>query len=614
MESFYFLPNTRHIKRVSGEFDLSSVCTIFLDTEEPQSILFSAKALQRSIREAGFPEPVVTSSRHQLIDEKVITLKIDPGIVGHLQGYRISMQADSITIVGNETAGLFYGICTLTQLNHNTKKNHSRALPNLDIYDWPDFPARGVMLDISRDKVPTMDTLFRLVDLFASLKLNQLQLYTEHTFAYQHHPLVWAGASPMTSDEVLLLDAYCKTRFIELVPNQNSFGHMHRWLALPEYESLGELYQVGDVQWWGKGSFSLCPEDPRSLQLISGLYQEILPLFSSSMVNVGCDETFDLGLGRSKSACEARGKGHVYLDFLTKIYHEVESHQKTMQYWGDIVLQHPELIAQLPKDAIALEWGYEANHPFEENTRTFSEAGVPFYVCPGTSSWNTIAGRTKNMLMNIANAAVFGMKNGAIGLLNTDWGDNGHWQALPISYPGYAAGAAYSWCATTVDEDQFFDALSLQVFLDPTGNSGELLSELGNVYQISGKLLSNASIFFRVLQSPLAECQAFEIRSSDLRELDEKITTLRQLLSKCSIRTDDQDMVTRELTYTMDLLEHAGKRLSHLLDPTGVTTKELSLDLGEIIEIFQEQWLARNRKGGLKDSLERFVKMGFDYQ
>jgi len=96
------------------------------------------------------------------------------------------------------------------------------------------------MLDISRNKVPSMATLYSLVDLLAGLKINHLQLYTEHTFAYAAHREVWADASPMTAEEVLLLDSYCRERFIELAPNQNSFGHLQGWLRLPRYREMAE--------------------------------------------------------------------------------------------------------------------------------------------------------------------------------------------------------------------------------------------------------------------------------------------------------------------------------------------------------------------------------------
>ena len=57
------------------------------------------------------------------------------------------------------------------------------------------------MLDISSDKVPTMGTLKQLVEILEKFNYNQLQLYTEHTFAYSKHEAVWKDASPMTAQE-----------------------------------------------------------------------------------------------------------------------------------------------------------------------------------------------------------------------------------------------------------------------------------------------------------------------------------------------------------------------------------------------------------------------------
>jgi hypothetical protein len=135
------------------------------------------------------------------------------------------------------------------------------------------------------------------------------------------------------------------------------------------------------------------------------------------------------------------GKGRVYLDFVKEIHRLVASHGRTMQMWGDIVMMHPELISELPDGIIVLEWGYRAEHPFDAHCEKFARAGVPFYVCPGTSTWNTFAGRTGNAMANLRNAAGNGRKHGAIGFLNTNWGDHGHTHPLSACYPGFAYGA-----------------------------------------------------------------------------------------------------------------------------------------------------------------------------
>src|SRR3954452_7001279 len=95
---------------------------------------------------------------------------------GRAQGYRLKIDRAGVDIVSTDAAGSFYAIQTLAQL----RRQFGTSLPCLEIEDWPDFPARGVMLDISRDKVPTMATLLDIVDQLAELKTNQLQLYPEH--------------------------------------------------------------------------------------------------------------------------------------------------------------------------------------------------------------------------------------------------------------------------------------------------------------------------------------------------------------------------------------------------------------------------------------------------
>ena len=84
-------------------------------------------------------------------------------------------------------------------------------------------------------------------------------------------------------------------------------------------------------------------------------------------------------------------------------------------------------------------WGYEGDYPFEEKLAAFRASGLAFQVCPGTSSWNSVAGRVDNALENVAHAARAGHAAGARGLLATDWGDRGHLQPAPISEPGWIA-------------------------------------------------------------------------------------------------------------------------------------------------------------------------------
>jgi hypothetical protein len=420
------------------------------------------------------------------------------------EGYELTISKTGIEISCRETGGLRAATATLRQL----LRQFGRKLPCLKIRDWPDFPRRGVMLDISRGRVPKLETLLDLAEKLSDFKINELQLYTEHTFAYQKYKSVWQSWGALTAKEIQTLDARCRELGIDLVPNQNSFGHLRYFLADPRLKKLGELsepYEGGSDATFLRRPTTLAPNNPGTIPFLRGLYDELLPNFSSELFNVGCDETWDLGRGQSKKLCEAKGKGLVYLDFLKKIQREVSVRDKKMMFWGDIILKYPKLIRELPKNTIALNWGYEANHPFEKEAAQFAKANIPFYVCPGTSTWQTLIGKHGNALANLRAAAKAGKRFGAIGFLNTDWGDGGHPQPLAVSWPLFAAGAALAWNSKDFDESKLIPALSRDVFEDPTDKIAKAGFRLGFAHEKLGVKALNETPLGTVVAAPKPE-------------------------------------------------------------------------------------------------------------
>ncbi len=421
----------------------------------------------------------------------------------HPEGYSLSITRSGVEIGYRQIGGLRAALATLKQI----QRECGATLPCLEIRDWPDFARRGVMLDVSRGRVPKLETLLELVDRLADFKINELQLYTEHTFAYRRYKKVWRDWGALTGREIRKLDARCRELGIELVPNQNSFGHLRAWLEYPPLKKLGEVTEPYEDP---SGDFlrhpsTLAPTHPGTLPFLRELYDELLPHFTSRRFNVGCDETWDLGCGQSRRACEAKGKGRVYLDFLKKIHREVRLRKRRMMFWGDIILKHPDLVHELPKDAIALNWGYEADHPFAREAASFARAKIPFYVCPGTSTWMTLIGRHDNALANLRAAAAAGRRHGAIGYLITDWGDGGHPQPLAVSYVPILAGASLSWCAKTFDEKRLVPALSRDVYRDPTRRLAQAAYALGFAHRNFHYATPNATPFGAVIAAPPPE-------------------------------------------------------------------------------------------------------------
>jgi len=607
------VPVPQHVERRGGTYSVARDRTIVLAGEaRSPAALVAARRLQAALeRYAGARWEIRAAPG--LAEREGVVAAVDRKVERH-EGYHLTVGDERIGIVARDAAGLAHAFSTLTQV----VRQYGRRLPQLHIEDHPEFAHRGVMLDISRDKVPTMATLFGLVDMLAEWKVNQFQLYMEHTFAYDRHRAVWKDASPMTGEEVLTLDAYCRERHMELVPNQNSFGHMARWLEKRAYNDLAEAPRGTTMPWGRLPPFTLDPQDPRSLALIDGLYAELLPHFSSGMLNVGCDETFDLGTGQSKRICEERGVGRVYLDFVLQIQRLCEKYGRRMMFWGDIVIQHPELIGEIPRDATALEWGYEHDHPYERDTRAFRRAGVPYYVCPGAGGWISLIGRTDNAVANIRSATTQGRKHGAAGVLNTEWGDNGHMQPLPVAYLGLMYGAAMSWSPALSADMDIARALSLHAFDDPTGAAGRVAYDLGNAYQICGARSRNGTLLAQMYSLPLeSDWPMHRVREGGFEDTAAQTDAGLSRLDAAKMRRDDAQQIVDEYACAAEMASiGAAIGAAKYARVTGGSASKLGPQwrraarrLDAVVPEYERLWLARNRPGGMRDSVRRITSL-----
>jgi hexosaminidase len=555
-----------------------------------------------------------------------VRVAVDPAASDRAGGYRLTVSHGGVEAIGQDAAGAWYALCTLAQLLEVTPRAAGAALPELEIADAPDFAARGLMLDVSRTKVPTMETLRAIADLCAHLKLNQLQLYTEHTFAYAGHERVWRDASPITPVEARELDRWCRERHIELVPNQQSFGHMHRWLEHDAYRALAEVPDGIEHAFSRERSpYGLCATDPQCLALVAELFDQLLPNFSSGLANAGLDEAVDLGLGRSKVACDKLGRGRVYLEYLRAVHGLLGQRGRRMQFWGDLVVEHPELARELPRDAIALEWGYEANHPFADRTRLFAESGLEFYVCPGTSSWQSIAGRARNAIANTSAAALHGARAGASGYLVTDWGDRGHLQPLAASYLGIAAAAARAWNAAPEDARENWGAeLDAHVFRDADAAVGRIALELGDVYLDTGARSTNGSALFFLLafaDESLPHPRMPGLTREGLERALARSTRSAAKLDAMNTGSAECRISASELCWSAELLAFACRfGIARLSTPEGAPVsamtasdrRRLIAELEPLIVEHRRAWLVRNRPGGLDESaswLERVAAL-----
>lgn len=482
------LPTPKSVRRRRGELRLPPAMPLFLPAPTPdasleRSILLAAQALKREWSETGGVELAIERPATPPRGGPAIVCRIDPRAAIEPKrptardAYRLVVGPRGIELSAPTLHGIRYGLNVLGPLARRGK-----GLPALEIVDQPDFRDRGIMLDVSRGRVPRRATLEALVDLCSRLRVNVLMLYVEHTFAFRRHPEIGAGASPLDAETILALDAYAADRGVELVPCLQSLGHMERLLSLPRYRKLAE----SDRRW------SVSPSRPETYALLVELYDEFLPLFRSKRFNANCDEPFDLGRGQSARRAPKKTPGELFAGHVDALSGLARRHDKQLMIWADFAYKHADQIPRLAPDTLLIDWWYEADFDADRIAK-LRRHGFELWVSPGTSAWNCLFPRIANSEANIVRWADAGRRHGATGLLNTDWGDFGHYNTLGASLYAYAQGAQNAWSGAA-DPARFDRAFGRELFGEDSPAYARLYRRLGAVHDAGFRIFNGSAL------------------------------------------------------------------------------------------------------------------------
>ncbi len=528
------------------------------------------------------------------------------------QAYRLIISPKRITVIHSEEAGAFYALKTLKQIIAQ-----GADLPCLTIEDEPDLKIRGYLLDISRNKIPTLKTLTQLIDLLADLKYNHFELYVEgFAFLYPSFQTLYRDETPITIDDFEQLEAYCNQRCIDFVPNHNGLGHMAAWLKRPEFKRLANC-EDGMVMWGSpQAASTLNLLDPESLELVKTYTGDVLKIAQSPYFHLNLDEPYELGYGKTEEAAKRQGVGSLYLDYVLKLYDHVKSYGKTPLIWGDVLNHYPQLFSILPKDLIFVDWGYDDDTPFNESLKTLADHHVSFMSAPGTSSWNSISGRTADSLENIRNACFYTKLYSGLGFLLTDWGDNGHFQPLAVSYLTLTYGAAVSWSSCAGSVRASIDYLNAFIFQDKQKMMGEVMADLGRLGRYQLEYRHNATQIMDVIWAANGSIDQFidalkdhpfaQAKRGDVILQELSLIKKRMKLAECSSTLGKASV--NELGDTIRLLEimiHSFMICAPNQSQT-IRQKRLALLKREWplrLKHYETQWLKNNRIGGLQESL-----------
>jgi hypothetical protein len=371
------------------------------------------------------------------------------------EGYSLLIKNNLILVAANTDAGIYYGVQTLKQLLRGYKD--VPYLPGVKIIDYPALKYRGLLDDISRGPVPTIEFMKEQIRRCAELKLNFMQYYTENVVETEKHKKFAPPDGSVTITEWKELAEYARRYHVMLIGNFQSFGHFEKILAHPEYTHLGEAGTL------------LSPAYPESIELLKDIYTEMVPAFGAPLFNINSDETFDLGKGASKKMVDSLGTAAVYCSHINKIHSILSGLDVRMMIWGDIVLKHPESLEMLPKDIIMMMWNYDPQESFADMIEPVKNAGFEFTVSPGVLNSGSTLPDYSESFPNINQFVKDGVQYNAMGMVCTMWDDGGS-VFFSRDWYGAAYAADQGWNSSGPDINEFDKRFNPAVYADTACN------------------------------------------------------------------------------------------------------------------------------------------------
>jgi hexosaminidase len=480
------IPQPRELRTEAAPFRVGAGLEIALLSPASPKDSYAAANLQKELwRDTGLIFPIVTTVGAPSGKPAILLGRLNQPDMASLlkeqglspdgiaaQGYALSVTPERVLVAGKDAAGLFYGVQTLRQLIVPTGNGEAQVL-GAQIRDWPALEYRGTQVDLARGPVPKLAYLKRIVRTIAAFKMNQLYLYMEDSFRVKGQPLIGVLSDTLTQQDWRSLVAYAGRYHVDLVPATEDCGHLHQILRFEQYSGMAERPH----------GFMLAPGDPRDMGFLKSIYAQLLPIFPSKFYHIGCDETFELGLGRSKQMVEQQGYGKVYVDYLTRVYNLVRTYNKQVMFWGDIAVEHPEMISSLPKGLIVASWVYGPQKSYERWLKPFAGTGMKIFVCPWTGNTSLIVPDYEEAAYNIRQFIADGKKAGAIGTDVTVWNDDGESLYGP-NWWSIVYGAACAWEPGNPTTEDFNRKFDWAFFRDPGPSLVNALMDLGHLNEV----------------------------------------------------------------------------------------------------------------------------------
>jgi hexosaminidase len=395
-----------------------------------------------------------------------------PGPTRPAESYRLEVDLHGARLDGTDPAGAFYAAMTLAQLARRGARGWE--VPCVSIEDAPALRWRILSDDVSRGPLPSMRYFEERIRTIAAFKMNGYSPYMEHVFVDPKHPLP-APLDGITPGELRELDAYARRFHVALVPEQQTFAHMHGTLQIEQYAPLAELPH----------GYLISPAAPAGEAYVRDLIADELAVVPHPpFFHIGSDEPSDLGRGLAKPLVEASGEGPVFAKHVIDTANFVIARGGARPLiWDDALSRHPELFSQLPKSLVFINWHYGDEPTYEPYIERIAKGGFDQMVAPGALNWNEIYPDLDRAITNIGRFVGEGKNAHVLGLFQTVWHDDGETLFEATWYPVIYA-AASAWERGDVEPARFARDFPATFFGSPDARYADDFAALGRAAKL----------------------------------------------------------------------------------------------------------------------------------
>ena len=289
----------------------------------------------------------------------------------------------------------------------------------------------GAMLDMSRNAVMTVETVKKYADYLKSFGYNCLLLYTEDTYEVNNEPFFGYRRGKYSKEELKLLNEYCDSIGIELIPCIQTLAHLNALFRWKDYANLNDIDDI------------LLVDEDRTYTLIENIFSTLSECFKTRCVHIGMDEAWHLGLGKYLEQHGYHTRFEILSKHLNKVVNIAKKYGFTCIMWSDMFFNQAtgagyydyekfkiddRVKSLVNKDVELIYWDYYHTEKTDYSAMVEAHKKLtdnPVWFAGGAWSWVGFAPHNEYSLKTMLPAMQICREKNIDNVFITLWGDNG---------------------------------------------------------------------------------------------------------------------------------------------------------------------------------------------